>query len=102
VCFRLRWFDICGEIFLFGRKIKIKCFVEDFGLEIRCRIVGLDVDRYICLGAAICHVSAVLVCESVDRSVFIVLFDGKLNDVDLYEGIYGVEDSCQVVVEAYR
>jgi len=32
----------------------------------------------------------------------IVLSDGKPNDIDLYEGPYGVEDSRQAVAEARR
>ena len=40
--------------------------------------------------------------EPADRRLLLVLSDGKPNDVDLYEGRYGVEDSQQSVAEARR
>ena len=82
--------------------ITVKRFAEDLGPETRRRIAGLDADRYTRLGAAIRHASAALARESADRPVLIVLSDGKPNDVDLYEGPYGVEDSRQAVAEARR
>ena len=82
--------------------IAVKRFAENLGPEIRRRIAGLDADQYTRLGAAIRHASAALARESADRPVLIVLSDGKPNDVDLYEGPYGVEDSRQAVAEARR
>jgi len=80
----------------------VKRFGEAFNPEIRRRIGALDADRYTRLGAAIRHASATLARESADRPVLIVLSDGKPNDIDLYEGPYGVEDSRQAVAEARR
>jgi nitric oxide reductase NorD protein len=80
----------------------VKRFAEDLSPEIRRRIAGLDADRYTRLGAAIRHASATLARESGDRPMLIILSDGKPNDVDLYEGSYGVEDSRQAVGEARR
>ena len=82
--------------------VAVKRFAEAFSPEIRRRIAGLDADRYTRLGAAIRHASATLARESADRPVLIILSDGKPNDVDLYEGPYGIEDSRQAVGEARR
>jgi nitric oxide reductase NorD protein len=54
------------------------------------------------MGAAIRHASAVLARARTERPVLIVLSDGKPNDVDLYDGAYGIEDSRQAVGEARR
>jgi nitric oxide reductase NorD protein len=80
----------------------VKRFAESLSPEIRRRIAGLDADRYTRLGAAIRHASAMLAPERADRPVLIILSDGKPNDVDVYEGPYGVEDSRQAVAEARR
>jgi nitric oxide reductase NorD protein len=80
----------------------VKRFAETFGADVRRRIAGLDADRYTRLGTAIRHASAALAHERADRPVLIILSDGKPNDVDVYEGVYGVEDSRQAVGEARR
>jgi nitric oxide reductase NorD protein len=80
----------------------VKRFAEPFGSETRRRIAGLDADRYTRMGAAIRHASALLARERADRPVLIVLSDGKPNDVDVYDGAYGIEDSRQAVNEARR
>lgn len=82
--------------------IGVKPFAEAFSPEIRRRIAALDSDRYTRVGAAIRHASAALARERTDRPVLIILSDGKPNDVDLYEGTYGIEDSRQAVAEARR
>jgi nitric oxide reductase NorD protein len=80
----------------------VKRFAEPLGPDTRRRIAGMDADRYTRMGAAIRHASAVLARERTDRPVLIVLSDGKPNDVDLYDGPYGIEDSRQAVGEARR
>lgn len=80
----------------------VKRFAEAFSPEIRRRIGALDADRYTRLGTAIRHASATLARESADRPLLIILSDGKPNDIDIYEGVYGVEDSRQAVAEARR
>lgn len=66
------------------------------------RIAALDADRYTRMGAAIRHVTAALGREQTTRRLLLVLSDGKPNDVDVYEGRYGVEDTRQAVAEARR
>ena len=54
------------------------------------------------MGAAIRHVTAALGRERASRRLLLLLSDGKPNDVDVYEGPYGVEDTRQAVAEARR
>jgi nitric oxide reductase NorD protein len=47
-------------------------------------------------------VTAALGREQTTRRLLLILSDGKPNDVDVYEGSYGVEDTRQAVAEARR
>ncbi|WP_370584316.1 VWA domain-containing protein [Polaromonas sp. CG_9.11] len=52
-------------------------------------------------GAALRHASTLLMREASEhRLLLLLLSDGKPNDIDDYEGRYGVEDLRQAVVEA--
>ena len=51
-------------------------------------------------GAAIRHASALLARQAARHRLLLVLSDGKPNDVDQYQGRYGLEDTRQAVVEA--
>ena len=50
--------------------------------------------------AAICHATIELMAEPAVHRLLLLLSDGKPNDVDKYEGRYGVEDMRQAVTEA--
>jgi nitric oxide reductase NorD protein len=78
----------------------LKGFSEGYEQVVRERIAGLEPDRYTRLGAAIRHTTAVLCREHARHRLLLVLSDGKPNDLDEYEGRYGVEDAGQAVVEA--
>lgn len=78
----------------------IKGFDERNSIVVRERIAGLEHDRYTRLGAAVRHATAALTRERARHRLLLVLSDGKPNDVDEYEGRYGVEDSRQAVAEA--
>jgi nitric oxide reductase NorD protein len=78
----------------------VKAFTERYGSIVRHRIGALEPDRYTRAGAAIRHATAALSRESVRHRLLLVLSDGKPNDVDLYEGRYGIEDTRQAVAEA--
>ena len=54
------------------------------------------------MGASIRHLTAALGRERTSRRLLLILSDGKPNDVDVYEGRYGVEDTRQAVAEARR
>ena len=80
----------------------LKPFEERTTVVVDRRIAALDSDRYTRLGAAIRHVTAALGREQTNRRLLLILSDGKPNDVDVYEGPYGVEDTRQAVAEARR
>lgn len=78
----------------------LKRFDEQPGAQLGARIAGLEHDRYTRLGAAIRHATSGLAREGARHRLLLVLSDGKPNDVDRYEGRYGVEDARQAVSEA--
>jgi nitric oxide reductase NorD protein len=79
---------------------EVKRFAECYGDDIALRIAGLEPERYTRAGAAIRHASALLMREQVRHRLLLVLSDGKPNDMDEYDGRYGVEDMRQSVIEA--
>ncbi len=78
----------------------IKRFNERYGDGVRQKIAGLEHDRYTRMGAALRHATAQLGRESAHHRLLLLLTDGKPNDVDVYEGRYGIEDTRQAVAEA--
>ena len=82
--------------------LALKRFDERVGLTVRRRIAALDAGRYTRLGAPVRHLTAALCREAAPRRLLLVLSDGKPNDVDEYEGRYGIEDTRQAVAEARR
>jgi nitric oxide reductase NorD protein len=80
--------------------ITIKGFAQRAGDQVRRRIAALDADGYTRLGAAVRHATAELSRQPTGRRLLLLLSDGKPNDVDVYEGVYGIEDARQAVAEA--
>ncbi len=78
----------------------VKGFDEAYGHDIALRIAGLEPDQYTRVGAAIRHASAELMRRPASHRLLLLLSDGKPNDIDLYDGRYGVEDTRQAVIEA--
>ena len=78
----------------------LKAFDECYSSEVGRRIAALEPERYTRAGAAIRHASTLLMREAATHRLLLLLSDGKPNDVDLYEGRYGVEDMRQAVAEA--
>ena len=64
-------------------------------------MAALEPDGYTRAGAAIRHASAVLAREAARHRLLLILSDGKPNDVDVYEGRYGIEDTRRAVAEAH-
>lgn len=81
---------------------KVKNFSESYSSEVARRIAGLEPERYTRAGAAIRHASALLMREAVQHRLLLILSDGKPNDMDEYDGRYGVEDMRQSVMEAHQ
>lgn len=78
----------------------VKSFDERFTPVVAQRIAALEPDRYTRAGAALRHATALLMREAATHRLLLLLSDGKPNDVDRYEGRYGVEDMRQAVTEA--
>ncbi len=78
----------------------IKRFDEPYGNDIARRIAALEPEQYTRAGAAIRHAGATLMRQPAVHRLLLLLSDGKPNDVDRYEGRYGVEDTRQAVTEA--
>ncbi len=78
----------------------VKAFDEQHGEQVSRRIAALEPERYTRVGAALRHTSALLMREPARHRLLLLLSDGKPNDVDHYEGRYGVEDMRQAVLEA--
>jgi nitric oxide reductase NorD protein len=78
----------------------IKRFEERYDTAIERRIAGLEPDRYTRLGAALRHVTALLARQPASHGLLLIVSDGKPNDVDEYEGRYGIEDARQAIIEA--
>ena len=80
----------------------LKTFEERYGGKVRGRIAAIKPGYYTRMGAAIRHASAMLAAQPAGRRLLLLLTDGKPNDLDKYEGRYGIEDTRQAVLEARR
>lgn len=78
----------------------IKGFAERNGATVRSRISALQPEANTRLGAAIRHATSLLDSQSAGHRLLLILSDGQPNDVDAYQGSYGVEDSRQAINEA--
>lgn len=107
-----RGLNACGDhvaIYAFSslRKDRIfvdicKTFDEMHDARVDARIAGLRPGFYTRLGAAIRHVSSRLSERPNARKLLLVITDGKPNDLDHYEGRFGIEDTRHAVQEARR
>ncbi|MGE0081712.1 MAG: nitric oxide reductase activation protein NorD [Thiohalomonadaceae bacterium] len=78
----------------------IKGFAETYGAAVRGRIAAIRPGYYTRMGAAIRHASDLLATQAAERRLLLILTDGKPNDLDRYEGRYGIEDTREAVREA--
>ncbi len=78
----------------------VKRFDEPHDSAVAQRIAGLEPEHYTRAGAALRHASALLMKQSAEHRLLLLLSDGKPNDIDDYDGRYGVEDLRQAVTEA--
>lgn len=78
----------------------IKAFEEPYDSRVALRIAGLEPEKYTRAGAALRHASVQLMAQPAQYRLLVMLSDGRPNDMDEYEGRYGVEDMRQAVTEA--
>ena len=80
----------------------LKTFDEACNDEVRGRIQAIRPGYYTRMGAAIRYATQLLSTESSSQKLLLILTDGKPNDLDKYEGRYGIEDTRMAVREAAR
>jgi nitric oxide reductase NorD protein len=78
----------------------IKDFRERGVATFRRRVAGLEPGGFTRLGAAVRHATQELAHQSAGHRLLLILSDGRPNDVDQYQGSYGIEDSRQAILEA--
>lgn len=84
------------------RLTQLKSFEERYGDAVRGRIRALRPGYYTRMGAAIRRATQLLLERGERQRLLLILTDGKPNDLDCYEGRYGIEDTRQAVLEARR
>ncbi len=84
------------------RYLKLKAFDESYNEETRGRIAALTPGFYTRMGAAIRQSTEILLKQPAHKRLLLLVTDGKPNDLDHYEGRYGIEDTRQAVLEARK
>lgn len=80
----------------------VKDFDEPMSQNVARRISALKPGYYTRIGAGIRHATAKLAERPNRQKMLLVLTDGKPNDIDHYEGRFGIEDTRRAVMEARR
>ncbi|WP_281561299.1 VWA domain-containing protein [Thalassomonas sp. RHCl1] len=78
----------------------LKNFRENYGNQVRGRIQALKPGFYTRMGAAVRQASKLLIEQQSTQKLLLMLTDGKPNDIDHYEGRFGIEDCRQAILEA--
>jgi len=79
----------------------LKTFDERWSELAQARVGAIKPGYYTRMGAAIRHASLQLAQRPERKRLLMLLTDGKPNDLDVYEGRYGLEDTRQAVREAH-
>lgn len=80
----------------------LKGFEEKYGARVRGRLAAIKPGYYTRMGAAIRQSTRLLAAQGGKQKLLLILTDGKPNDLDQYEGRYGIEDTRMAVQEARR
>ena len=86
----------------FVRVAAVKDFNEAFNNKTLRRIASLRPGYYTRIGAALRHTRQRLSTRPERNRLILLLSDGKPNDLDYYEGRYGIEDTRHAIQEARR
>lgn len=78
----------------------VKAFEERLGPQVVRRISALKPGQYTRMGAAVRHAAKALAKRPHRQRLLLLLTDGKPNDMDYYEGRYGIEDTRAAIREA--
>ncbi|MEI8169704.1 MAG: VWA domain-containing protein [Rhodoferax sp.] len=79
----------------------LKGFGETWNDVARARVGAIKPGYYTRMGAAIRHATQQLAVRPERKRLLMLLTDGKPNDLDLYEGRYGIEDTRHAIHEAH-
>jgi nitric oxide reductase NorD protein len=80
----------------------LKGFDEAYSDGVRGRIQSIKPGYYTRMGAALRAATQLLARERAARRLLLILTDGKPNDLDRYEGRYGIEDTRHALRAARR
>ena len=80
----------------------LKGFEETYNNEVRGRISAIKPGYYTRMGAGIRYATLGLQAQKSRQKLLLILSDGKPNDIDQYEGRYGIEDTRHAILEAKR
>ncbi|MDO6444466.1 VWA domain-containing protein [Colwellia sp. 1_MG-2023] len=80
----------------------LKNFNETYNNEVRGRVQALRPGFYTRMGAAIRQATKVINEQKNSQKLLLILTDGKPNDIDYYEGRFGIEDTHQAIKEATK
>ncbi len=80
----------------------LKNFAEPYSPDVKGRIQAIKPGYYTRMGAAIRNAANILAEQPTAQKILLILTDGKPNDLDKYEGRYGVEDTRQAIIEAEK
>ncbi|MCG9083876.1 nitric oxide reductase activation protein NorD [Laribacter hongkongensis] len=78
----------------------LKDFSERYDDTVRGRILAIRPGYYTRMGAAIRQSTRILQEQPAHKRLLLLISDGKPNDLDHYEGRYGIEDTRRAVLEA--
>src|SRR5690606_31177406 len=81
---------------------RVKTFGERYTAAVRGRINAIKPGYYTRMGTAVRHATSLLSRQTAARRLLLLLTDGKPNDLDQYEGRYGIEDTRMALLEARR
>ncbi len=84
------------------RFYNIKGFDDSYNNDVRGHIDAIRPGYYTRMGTAIRHATQLLEQETSSQKLLLILTDGKPNDLDKYEGRYGIEDTRQAILEAEK
>jgi nitric oxide reductase NorD protein len=80
----------------------IKNFKEKYSDLVRGRIDAIKPGYYTRMGAGIRESAKILDKQQSKNKLLLILSDGKPNDVDRYDGRYGIEDTKKAIEEVKR
>lgn len=80
----------------------LKNFKERYSDDIRGRLQAIRPGYYTRMGAAIRQATQILAEQKTTQKLLLILTDGKPNDIDHYEGRFGIEDTRHAIHEAHK